>query len=498
MSIRTRFAPSPTGYLHIGGLRTALYSYLFARKHHGKLALRIEDTDQKRGVEGSAENLIKSLTWAGIEFDEGPHVGGDCGPYVQSERLEIYKKYADYLLKDGHAYKCFCTSGRLQQMREDQQARKQAPMYDRMCLKLSADEIAEKSAAETPFVIRQKIPDASEFAPDGEMELNDLVRGPVSFKVALLDDQVLMKSDGFPTYHLANVVDDHLMEITHVIRAEEWLPSTPKHLLLYRAFEWKIPEFAHLSLILNKDRSKLSKRQGDVAVEDYIKAGFTPEAVVNFITLLGWHPGEGETQEIFSMEELIERFDMAKVHKAGAVFDMEKLNWVQWQWRRRKFEEDPRHDGEKLVALVAEYLPDELRGDRLFLERCLKTVQEKILQKPSEVVQQISFYFKEKIDVDPELLKHEKMKVDLEMAKRSIQAGIDALTDFDGYELEEDIKTCLMSVVETLGVKNGQVFWPLRSALTGEQFSPGVFEVIWALGKEKTLDRLNSALGRIS
>jgi len=491
--VRTRYAPSPTGFLHIGGLRTALYSYLFARQHKGKHILRIEDTDQKREVEGSTENLIKSLAWGGVEFDEGPHLGGDYGPYIQSQRTEIYKKYAMQLLESYKAYPCFCTPERLQQMREEQQVKKLPPMYDKTCRRISTEEMKEKLAAGVPYVVRQKMPEDLELA-----EFHDLIRGDLEFKIALLDDHVLMKSDGFPTYHLANVVDDHLMEITHVIRGEEWLPSAPKHVLLYQAFGWKAPEFAHLPLILNKDRSKLSKRQGDVAVEDYMKAGYTPEAVVNFIALLCWHPGEGETQEIFSMDELIERFHIEKIHKGGAVFDREKLDWIQWQWRRRKFEEDPRQEGEKLVALVQEYIPDEWRTDRLYLERALKTVKEKILQKPQEVRGHIEFYFKENVDVNPELLTHQKLKVDMEVAARSLRAAHDALEKFDDYEYEEKIKDCLSGVVSELGVKNGQVFWPVRSALTGEQFSPGVFEVIWVLGKEKTLQRLQEALAKIS
>ncbi|MEK7172104.1 MAG: glutamate--tRNA ligase, partial [Patescibacteria group bacterium] len=268
--IRTRFAPSPTGFLHIGGLRTALYNYLFARKNGGKFIFRLEDTDQKRFVEGAYENLIKMLEWAGLKFDEGPHIGGAHAPYIQSQRFELYKKFADELLQKGAAYRCFCTSERLLQMRKEQEEHKLAPKYDKHCAKLSADEIEKLLAGKTPFVVRQKIPDS------GEVNFTDLVREDVTFKCETIDDQVLLKSDGFPTYHLANVVDDHAMEITHVIRGEEWLSSTPKHILLYKAFGWNPPHFAHLPLLLNKDKSKLSKRQGDVAVEDYKLKGYLP------------------------------------------------------------------------------------------------------------------------------------------------------------------------------------------------------------------------------
>lgn len=486
--IRTRFAPSPTGFLHVGGLRTALYDFLLARKLKGKFVLRIEDTDQKRAVAGAVENLIKTLKWAGLEYDEGPEVGGPHGPYVQSQRTEIYKKHADDLLKQGAAYRCFCTSERLDEMRKSQEEHKLAPKYDRHCLKLSKDEIEKLLASGAPFVIRQKIPET------GAIQWTDLVRGDVSFQCDTIDDQILLKSDGFPTYHLANVVDDHMMEITHVIRGEEWLSSTPKHILLYQSFGWKSPEFAHLPLLLNKDRSKLSKRQGDVAVEDYIKKGYLPEALVNFIALLGWHPGENETQEIFSLDELVEKFSLEKVHKGGAVFDLEKLDWMNWQWRRRKFEAESGEKSEKLFALCEKLLPDEWKTDKNFLKRCLTTVEEKILQNPQDAQNHLAFYFKDSITIDPALISNPKMKVDAEIAKKALQAVLEALEKFDAFSDQEKIKAYLLELVARLGLKNGQVLWPTRVALTGEQFSPGVFEVIWALSQEKTLKRLKNAL----
>ncbi len=487
-TIRTRFAPSPTGYLHIGGLRTALYDYLFARHSGGKFLLRIEDTDQKRAVEGAVESLIKTLRWAGLDYDEGPVVGGEHEPYVQSERTELYRKYADELLEKGAAYRCFCTSERLDEMRKGQEAKHLAPKYDRKCLKLSQSEIDKLLAVDTPFVIRQKIPET------GEVKWNDLVRGEVSFKCDTVDDQVLLKSDGFPTYHLANVVDDHDMKISHVIRGEEWLSSTPKHILLYQALGWTPPEFAHLPLLLNKDRSKLSKRQGDVAVEDYIAKGYLPEAIINFIALLGWHPGSNETQEIFSLQELIEKFSLSKVHKAGAVFDLEKLDWINWQWRRRKFDEQPGEKTEKLLKLCEEFLPEEFKEDKDFLKRCLLTVEEKAIKSPREVEQNIKFYFNEPGKIDPALIANPKMKVDAEIAKKALDAVIKSLENFGDFGNPDAIKEHLLKVVAELGLKNGQVFWPARVALTSEQFSPGVFEVLYALGKEKALLRLKNAL----
>ena len=284
--VRVRFAPSPTGFLHVGGLRTALFNYLFARNSGGKFILRIEDTDRARYVEGAVDNLITTLRWAGLDYDEGPVVGGDFGPYVQSERLAIYKKHVDVLLEKRVAYRCFCTPERLDAMRKEQEKKKLQPKYDRTCLSLSENEIEANLSAGKPYVVRLKVPD------NVTIKFSDIIRGDVEFASERVDDQVLLKSDGYPTYHLANVVDDHLMNISHVIRGEEWLSSTPKHVLLYEAFGWELPKFAHLPLLLNPDRSKLSKRQGDVAVEDYRDKGYLKEALVNFVALLGWNPGD--------------------------------------------------------------------------------------------------------------------------------------------------------------------------------------------------------------
>ncbi len=485
--IVTRFPPSPTGFVHVGSLRTALYNYLLARKLGGRFLLRIEDTDRTRLVPGAVENLISTLKWAGIDYDEGPEVGGPHAPYVQSERLELYKKAADELLKNGSAYYCFCTSERLDQMRTDQQARNLAPKYDRHCLKLPQAEIDRLLAANTPYVLRQKIPD------NRTVTWDDVVRDRVSFETATIDDQVLMKSDGYPTYHLANVVDDHDMEVTHVIRGEEWLSSTPKHILLYEAFGWNAPTFGHLPLLLNKDRSKLSKRQGDVAVEDYKNKGYLPEALVNFVALLGWHPGGDSTQEIFSMEDLIAQFSLEKVHKAGAVFDIEKLDWINWQWRRRKFDELPGETTEKLLVLAQEYIPKEWVSDKEFLKRCLKTVTEKIIKDPTTTPTDLGFFFKELGALNKEILLNPKMKVDEAMAKMVFEKALELIDTLD-FSSEEKLKEQLMALVAQLGLKNGQVLWPLRVALTNEQFSPGVFEVMWALGKERTTERLKNAL----
>lgn len=545
--IRTRFAPSPTGYLHVGGLRTALYSYLFAKKHNGKFILRIEDTDQERFVEGALENLIDTLHWADLVYDEGPIKEdsqiiekGDFGPYIQSKRTEIYRKYAQELMDNGQAYRCFCTKERLDEMREKQAANKQAPMYDRKCLDLPESEIQAKIEAGEPFIIRQKIPYEL-------IRFKDLIRGNVQFDGKTIDDQVLMKSDGFPTYHLANVVDDHLMEITHVIRGEEWLPSTPKHIALYKSFGWNPPEFAHLPLLLNADRTKLSKRQGDVAVEDYIKKGYTKEAIINFVVFLGWNPGGGEENEIFTLRELEEKFSIEKVHKSGAVFNLEKLDWFNWRWQKHKFtqelaksakELDPNVEiieqkdktifnftnpqaqaefaqirGEKLYKICNNYLPGEykLEGTRQGREASLRasqvseakpillkaliTIEEKILKNPKETAEHIGFYF-QMPEYSKELLTHEKMGVDLNQAKESLKVAKEALEKIERWD-EKEIQNTLSREIENLGIKNGQLLWPIRAALSGLQFSPGVFEIADVLGKDETLKRIDQALNKL-
>lgn len=483
--IKTRFAPSPTGYLHVGGLRTALYCYLFARKNKGKYLLRIEDTDQERYVEGAEENLIKTLEWVGLHHDEGP--------FRQSERTEIYKEHVQKLIDSGHAYKCFCTRDRLDEMRKVQMERKQATMYDRKCADLPESEVKAKIEAGESFVIRQKMPYEL-------IKFKDLVRGNVQFDGKTVDDSVLMKSDGFPTYHLANVVDDHLMDITHVIRGEEWLPSTPKHIELYNAFGWKIPEFAHLPLLLNPDKTKLSKRQGDVAVEDYIKKGYSKEAITNFVAFLGWNPGGGDEKEIFTLKELEEAFSIEKVHKAGAVFNIEKLDWFNWRWEKENFTKEtqnmtPVQKGEILLEKCEKYLSDDQKKDKEKLLKAVLIVEEKILKDPKETSSNIDFYFNLP-EYDKELLTHEKMKVDLDQALLSLEKAQEDLQKLGNWT-EESLKQTLLETVQKLGVKNGQVLWPLRAALTGVQFSPGVFESAWILEKEETLKRIENAINKL-
>ena len=505
--VRVRFAPSPTGFMHIGNFRSALYDYLFAKKHGGDFVLRIEDTDQKRFVSGALESLINVLDWAGLKYDEGvfeksqisnlksqtisesknyPGVleVGEYGPYIQSERLELYKKYAEQLVADGKAYYCFCEPERLEEMREKQIQEKKAPMYDRYCLtNIDAEKINEKLKENCPATIRLKVP------RDETIVFEDIVRGKVSFNTNTIDDQVLMKSDGFPTYHLASVVDDHLMQITQVIRGEEWLPSTPKHILLYRALGWQEPQFAHLPLLLNLDRSKLSKRQGDVAVEDYIKKGYLKEAIINFVAMLGWNPGEGSTQEIYSMDELIEKFELSKVHKAGAVFDIKKLDWINSQYIKKLSPDELLKNAKPFFQKKDFFVDasDDKKTDE-YLKKVLMIEKER-LSKFSDVGDENTFFFQE-ISYQKEMLRW-KTNTDQQTIE-SLQTSYDILKDID--ESDWSLSAIETKLLEAAGDKRGDLLWPLRVALTGAQKSPSPFEVAWALGKEESLARLKNAL----
>lgn len=489
--IRTRLAPSPTGMLHIGGLRTALFAYLLAKKHDGSFFLRIEDTDQKRYVEGAVENLVRTLHAYGVDPDEGVMMKngeivqeGDLGPYVQSERLEIYQKYAQQLLDAGYAYRCFCTPERLEVMRKSQMAQKKAPMYDRLCCGLSEEEQQEKMKQEIPYVLRMKVP------RDRKIEIHDHIRGKVVFDCDTIDDQVILKSDGFPTYHLAHVVDDHLMQTKPVIRGEEWLPSLPKHILLFEMLGWDIPEFAHIPLLLNKNKSKLSKRDGDVAAEDYIKKGYLPEAVVNFVAFLGWNPGT--EQEIFSMEELIEAFSLERVNKSGAVFDVEKLNWYNAEYIKKMSVEEVI---EKIQPYMSEAGIDMSSFDQSYVHRVVPVAQER-MKLFNEAPDLIAYFFREN-EYNADLLCHEKMKVTPDVAKQALEEAVAVLKDHADFTAAS-IKEVLIQVIAKLGFKNGQVLWPMRAALSQQQFSPGAFEMAEILGKEKTLERIEKALNKLN
>ncbi len=503
--VRVRFAPSPTGYLHIGGLRTALYNELFALHNGGQFILRIEDTDRTRYVEGAIESLLRSLERCGIRPVEGPYLDeqgklaerGTCGPYVQSKRLHLYKEQADLLVKRGHAYYCFCTAERLEQVKQGQAAAKLPIMYDKHCRMHTPEEAQAQLDKGMPHVIRMKMP------AEGTTVFNDSIRGHVEFENALIDDQVLMKSDGFPTYHLANVVDDHLMGITHVIRAEEWLPSTPKHIALYKAFGWAPPQFAHVPLLLNPDRSKLSKRQGDVAVEDYLDKGYLPEALVNFVALMGWNPRAD--RDLYTKDEFIREFDIGKVNKAGAVFNREKLDWFNKEYLRalsasalaqaaRPFylkQEVLREDGGKLSAVKGG-----LAVGMDLLEKAV-TLEQRRATTLAELPESTRFVFEE-IAVSAAMLVWKKSTA--EVAKDRL-LGLRAFVVGAGESQFADAKALEQATVAHIAEKgwtNGESLWPFRVALSGREMSPGPFECAWAIGKERTLARLDAAIASLS
>lgn len=504
--MRTRFPPSPTGLLHVGGLRTALYTYILAKQKNGTFLIRIEDTDREREVPGAIENIVANLAWAGIVPDEGVMLKdgvvtqtGPHAPYLQSERMAkgIYKKYADELVKKGHAYPCFCTSVRLEEMRKQQEQRHQAPMYDRHCLELPGHEIKSRLDAGEPHVIRLKVPH------ERVITFSDDIRGPLSFQGHTVDDQVLLKSDGFPTYHLAHVVDDHLMEIDLVTRGEEWLSSLPKHLLLFEFLGWPVPRYAHVPLLLNADKTKLSKRQNSVSVDEYRNKGYLPEALLNFLALLGWNPGT--TQEIFSLKELTEQFDLARVQKAGAIFDLTKLDWLQGQWMRKFSVEE---FAARIKPIVTEKFPAAAQ-DSDFLHKA-GLIQERITFF-HEAPDMLSYFYSEPA-ASRELMANKKQKVTDELLPEILNALIATLENMDAQKWsEESLKAALMPLTEGTNAhstpsgrsghfspagekwKLGQILWPLRAALTGRDYSPGAFEVAAALGKEKTMERLLKA-----
>lgn len=491
--IRVRFAPSPTGYMHIGNFRTALYTYLFAKKNDGDFLLRIEDTDQKRFVQDALEKLIKIINWAGFEYSEGVYSDdgkiiqkGEFGPYIQSERLSLYKEYAQKLIENDTAYHCFCTEEKLESMRQIQTENKQAPMYDRTCLKLSREEVQKKIAAGEKYVIRQKI------NTEGITKYSDLIRGEIEFKNELLDDQILMKSDGYPTYNFANVVDDHLMKISHIFRGEEYVSSTPKYIQLYQNFGWDVPEFAHLPLLLNPDKTKLSKRQGDVAVEDYIKGGYLKEAIINFVVLLGWNLGEGSTQEIFSLQELENIFDLKRVHKAGAVFDLKKLDWINAQYIKKLSIDELYQKSLEFFAQKDYYNnASEEKKSEEYLKKVLKVEQDR-LNKLSEVGENNQFFF---IDVvcEKNMLRWKDMSD--EALRESLMKSKEVLSNID--ECAWTLKNIEEKLFIAAGDKKGDLLWPLRVALSGAQKSPSPMELAWVLDKTESIKRLADAVTKI-
>ena len=472
--MKVRFAPSPTGYLHIGGLRTALYNYLFAKNNKAKFLLRIEDTDQTRHVKNADQQIIETLKTFGIEFDEGP--------FYQSQRLKIYQKHIEQLVKKDKAYYCFCTKERLDEMRKKQIAEKRIPKYDRHCLNLSKEEIEEKLKNKEPHVIRLKLPD------NQDIIFKDQVYGEVKINSNDMDDQVLLKSDGYPTYHLAVVIDDHEMDVTHIIRGEEWLPSTPKHILLYQMFNWEVPEFIHLPLLLNSDKSKLSKRQGDVAAEDFLNKGYLPEAILNYIAFLGWNPKT--TKEIYSIEELIKDFDVVKINKAGAIFDIEKLNWFNAEYVRNIVKEKGDRY-KKLLEEIKKYFPQDL--DQNKLENIFIILSSR-LNYLSELEESSKFIF-ELPNYDPKMLIFKKS--DKDKTIKGLKLSHDKLEKNTNWGLE-NLDNLLKDIINQSNLNPGDMFWPLRVALSGLDKSPSPAEILWILDKEESLKRIKKALEKLS
>ncbi|MBN2259318.1 MAG: glutamate--tRNA ligase [Clostridiales bacterium] len=488
MSVRVRFAPSPTGFVHIGSLRTALYNYLFAKQNNGKYIIRVEDTDQTRLVEDAVEGMIRSMEWAGILHDEGPFIEnhkivqkGEYGPYIQSERLSIYSKYVDQLIDSGNAYYCFCSRERLDDLRETQRSRGETSRYDGHCRNLDINEAKKRVEEGEEHVVRLKLPE------NKDITFEDVVRGTVTFNTSDLDDQVLIKTDGYPTYHFAVIIDDHLMEITHIIRGEEWLSSTPKHVNLYEAFGWEAPKYVHLPNILNSEKKKLSKRQGDVAVEDFNRKGYLPEALVNYITLLGWSPDD--EREIFNMSELIEHFHLERVSKSGGVFDVQKLNWMNNHYIKEA-------DDDRLTQLAMKYvigsgiINDEDEKNKYdWVKSIVVLVKEKL-----DYMMQITQYVQEFINDEIEVLEDEaKEMIAMEHVKVLLTEFDARLKDLEKFDAES-IKQVIKSLQKDLGIKGKNLFMPIRVGVTGTVHGSDLVETIKILGKEKTSKRLNSII----
>ena len=480
---RVRFAPSPTGYLHVGGARSALFNYLFAHRTKGTFILRIEDTDQNRFVENAMKEIYDSLRWLGLTWDEGPEVGGDYGPYIQSQRLDIYKAHARMLIDSGHAYRCFCTPERLTELRTHQEQNKLPLGYDKHCRNLSEQQIKEKLDSNTPFVIRFKIPGGRKIV------FNDLIRGPIEYSSDILDDLVLLKSDGYPTYHMANVVDDHLMEISHVLRGDEWIASTPRHVLIYEAFGWNPPQFAHLPVILSPDGGKLSKRKGAASVMDYKRAGYLSDALFNFLALLGWAPGDD--REKMSREELIASFSLEQVSPKASVLDEKKLEWMNGlymaetssevlareslpSWKEKNWVSEQTQDNDNYILQVIDLM--KVRSKKL-----------------TELVDNSEYFF-----VDPSQYEEKAARKNFNSEAVNILNGlvsrIESCTEFTHDKIESIYK----EHSESSSIPAGKLIHPTRLAISGVSFGPGLFELMAVLGKETVIRRMQKAIGFIN
>lgn len=478
--VRTRFAPSPTGYMHIGNLRTALFEYLIAKHEDGDFILRIEDTDQGRLVEGAVDIIYDTMKEVGLHHDEGPDIGGNYGPYIQSERLPMYKKYADELVELGGAHYCFCGEEEIEKQRKEAESLGISFKYDDPCKHISIEEAKKRIEAGEKYVVRQTIKHG------GETYFDDEVYGRIEVDNAILDESVLLKSDGYPTYNFANIIDDHQMEITHVVRGNEYLSSTPKYNLVYQSYGWQIPTYVHVPPVMKDEQHKLSKRNGDASFQDLVKKGYLPEAILNYIALLGWSP-ETE-QEIYTLEELIKVFDIKRISKSPAIFDIDKLTWMNGMYLRAMSDEE-------FFEIAKPYMEEGIKSNV-----DLRAVA-KILQPRTDVlttiVENVDF-----IDELPEyentMYIHKKMKTTYEIALTALKEATKVLNDLQDWSSEETIHEVLLALPAALGMKNGQVLWPVRTAITGKQFTPGgAIEIAHILGKEETLKRIAKGIEKL-
>ncbi len=483
MKIRTRYAPSPTGKMHVGNLRTALYEFLIAKHEGGDFLFRIEDTDTERYVEGAIDIINHTMKLAGLDYDEGPGKEGGCGPYVQSERVKsgLYLEYAKKLVEKGEAYYCFCTKERLDKLRADSvdEAGNVTAKYDKHCLKLTKEEVEAKLAAGEPYVIRQNNP------IEGQTVFSDIIYGDITVENSELDDMILIKSDGYPTYNFANVVDDHLMNITHVVRGNEYLSSAPKYNRLYEAFGWDIPVYIHCPTITDEEHKKLSKRRGDASFEDLMELGFLPEAVVNYVALLGWSPSDN--REIFTLDELIEAFDYTRISKSPAVFDIQKLRWMNGEYIKAM--DDERYF-EYALPVVDKVITKDLDKKKIAL--LCKTRIETF----PDISEKIDF-FEELPDYDVAMYTHKKMKTNSENSLQALEDMLPVFEQMEDYSVKA-IEEAAMAYVAEKGIKNGQVLWPIRTAVSGKQMTPGgAYEIMEILGKEESLNRIRTGIEKL-
>ena len=479
--VRTRFAPSPTGYMHLGNLRTALYTYLWARRNGGKFILRIEDTDQEREVKGAVDVIYNSMKTAGLIHDEGPDVGGPCGPYIQSERKDMYLPYAQQLVKTGHAYYCFCTKCELDERRAAAEKRGEVFKYDKHCLKLTPEEVQAKLDAGTPYVIRQNAPTT------GESSYDDLVFGHMTFPNDSLDDMVLIKQDGMPTYNFANVIDDHLMGITHVMRGLEYISSTPKYNLLYEAFGWEIPQYIHMAPVMRDATHKLSKRDGDAYYSDYVEKGYLTEALINYLALVGWNPGND--REFFTLDELVEAFSVDRLSKSPGIFDVDKLTWFNAEYIRKL-------SPETYLELATPWFDQALAGKAIDYKRLAELMQSRteVFNRVPDMVR----FLGELPDYDADMFVNKKAKTTPEIARAALVLLRPVLEGMGDWT-ESAIHDALMAKIAEAGMKNATALWPLRIAISGQMSTPGgAIEIAWLLGKDECLRRIDLGIAKLN